>query len=315
MKTILVPLDGSALAEHALPYARALADLLSAKVRLLQVISEIDHYNLLVNDVPVMLAQDGAADDQPRPEPTAREFLRQHAASYLAQQADALHNLGVEVDTEVRLGMPAEVIVDTAREQQSALIVMATHGYGGLKRWSLGSVADRVVHGATAPVFLVRGSPEPTYVAAPLKRIMVPLDGSEQARQALPIAVDLTTRARAQLLLLTAVVPSVNVAPELISPLPNYDDVLPLACDRLRAELGDFAGELERQELVVTPVAVNGFPAEIIIDEAARRGVDLIVMATHGYSGLKRWAIGSVADKVLHATRTPLLLVRAQASK
>jgi nucleotide-binding universal stress UspA family protein len=100
-----------------------------------------------------------------------------------------------------------------------------------------------------------------------------------------------------------------------MSPVPHYDDVLPMVRDRLQSELGDLAGELERQDIVVTPVAVNGFPAETIIDEAVRRGVDLIVMATHGYSGIKRWALGSVADKVLHATRTPLLLVRAQAGE
>src|SRR6266508_3328482 len=73
-------------------------------------------------------------------------------------------------------------------------------------------------------------------------------------------------------------------------------------------------GELRRQHLSVKVAVVNGHAAEVIIDEAARRGADLIVMATHGYSGLRRWAMGSVADKVLHATRTPLVLVRARAS-
>jgi nucleotide-binding universal stress UspA family protein len=78
--------------------------------------------------------------------------------------------------------------------------------------------------------------------------------------------------------------------------------------------VGSVADELRRQDIPVTPLAVIDFAAEAIIDEAARQHADLIVMATHGYSGLKRWALGSVADKVLHATTTPLVLVRAQAN-
>ena len=82
--------------------------------------------------------------------------------------------------------------------------------------------------------------------------------------------------------------------------------------DRATSELGAQADALRLRDIAVKTAVVNGHAAEVLVDEAARRGVDLIVMATHGYSGLKRWALGSVADKVLHATTTPLLLVRAQ---
>jgi nucleotide-binding universal stress UspA family protein len=315
VKTILVPLDSSALAEQALPYAQAIATLLSANVRLLQAISKVDPFNLAVDESHQLPQPVSAPNASSNGQSSSAEFRRQQAQDYLVAKADRLRKAGLEVETQVQFGEAAEVIVEVAQAQQAEMIVMASHGYSGLKRWALGSVADKVLHAATAPVFLVRGSPEPALIAAPLKRILVPLDGSALARQALPIAVELATHAWAELVLLTAIIPPLNVAPELMSPTPRFDDAQIALRDRLLGELGTFADELQRQQLTVRPLAVNGFAAETIIDEATRLSADLIVMATHGYSGLKRWALGSVADKVLHATCTPLLLVRAQAKE
>ena len=98
-----------------------------------------------------------------------------------------------------------------------------------------------------------------------------------------------------------------------MSRFPRFDDALPVLRDRLLDELDRYAAVLQEHKAPITPVAVTGLPAESIVDEAARLGIDLIVMATHGASGLRRWAVGSVADKVLHASNTPLILVRAQA--
>ena len=81
---------------------------------------------------------------------------------------------------------------------------------------------------------------------------------------------------------------------------------------RLPDELGGLAAEFSAQGVTVSSLAQSGFPADLIVDTADERQADLIVMATHGYSGIKRWALGSVADKVLHATKTPLVLVRAR---
>ncbi|HET9224615.1 MAG TPA: universal stress protein, partial [Roseiflexaceae bacterium] len=84
------------------------------------------------------------------------------------------------------------------------------------------------------------------------------------------------------------------------------------ACEQAARDLEACALNLRREQIAATPVVVVDRTAEAIVDEAVRRDVDLIVMATHGYGGLKRWALGSIADKVLHATTTPLVLVRAQ---
>ena len=116
---------------------------------------------------------------------------------------------------------------------------------------------------------------------------------------------------RLTFVLLGVATPSIMVAPEMLAPAPLYDATLEARQELLRAELARLADGLSREQLRVTPLVAVGFPAEAIVDMAAERGADLIVMATHGHSGIRRWALGSVADKVLHTTTTPLVLVRA----
>ncbi len=316
MNTILVPLDGSALAEQILPYVRGLAPSLSARVCLLRVLADQENDNLVANGI--MWAYGIGDPPEAHREHTQRlwDTLRERAAGYLATVAMQLEQAGLDVETIVRIGPPDENIVETARSQHATLIAMVTHGYGGLRRWTLGSVTDKVVHSATTPVFIVRGV-APASRDLALKRILVPLDGSELAKQALPLAAELATCANAELILLEAVAPMTEIyagVRPLGRSIPQYADALAALRHQATRELDTLAGELRRQHLPVKVAVVNGHAAEVIIDEAARRGADLIVMATHGYSGLRRWAMGSVADKVLHATTTPLVLVRARAS-
>lgn len=134
------------------------------------------------------------------------DALRQRVQAYLHAQAQALEDAGLDVTNEVRWGSPAEVIVEVAaRYAPGALIAMATHGYSGLRRWALGSVADKVIHATTVPVLVVRGQAQP--IVRPPRRILTPLDGSGLARQALPLASEIARAAHAELILLRAVVP------------------------------------------------------------------------------------------------------------
>ena len=244
----------------------------------------------------------------------AFDILRQNAERYLEPHAKLLQAVGLDAGIDVRVGPAAEAIVEAAHGQDVKMIVMATHGYSGIKRWALGSVADKVIHATSTPVFIVRTDPpasEPT-----LRRIMVPLDGSELAWQALPLATELAKAAVAELLLVQAIPTTIEAFPGFPSrgrPIPQLADVLEGRRDQPENELGAQADELRAHGVSVSTQVVQGHAAEVLVDEAARRRVDLIVMATHGYSGIKRWALGSIADKVLHATTTPLLLVRAQA--
>jgi nucleotide-binding universal stress UspA family protein len=155
-------------------------------------------------------------------------------------------------------------------------------------------------------VLLIRSAvPQPS---PSLRRIMVPLDGSTLALQAIPLAIELAIAAHADLILFQAIAPTVEAYP--YPPLPS--SVQFALRDQARDELASFAESLRDHQIMMTPEVQLGYPGEAIIDAATQRDVDLIVMATHGLSGLKRWALGSVADKVLHATKTPLLLIHAR---
>jgi nucleotide-binding universal stress UspA family protein len=313
VKTLLVPLDGSALAELSLPHVRMLAPILGAGVRLLRVITDTASDDFAGESIAAAYGVHDSLVLQRERQRQSLEMLRQNAERYLEPHAALLQAAGLDVAIDVRCGPAADVIVEAALMQHVAMIVMATHGYSGLKRWALGSVADKVVQAASTPICIVRrqaSAREPS-----LKRIMVPLDGSALARQALPLATELAAGARAELLLLRAVAATIEAYPGFSTrgrPIPQLAEVLDALRDQATSELGALAGELRARDISAKTQVVNGHAAEVLVDEAEQRGVDLIVMATHGYGGLKRWALGSVADKVLHASTTPLLLIRAQ---
>jgi nucleotide-binding universal stress UspA family protein len=314
MSTILVPLDGSPTAEQVLPYVRLLATTLKARVKLLQVVQEAfsypypqPHEELLVG------ATRGSAGFAPAPRLTAPSpELREQAEAYLSEQVRReLH--GFDVEPLVHFGSPAETIVEVAEEHGATMIAMATHGYSGLRRWTLGSIADKVVQSSPTPVLVVRAMEQPSAAAPAVRRIMVPLDGSALARQALPYACDLARRSGSELVALTVAPMLAWTGSELLTTAQEVDEEAARLRARLQDDLAPFAPALREQQVKVVPVATFGVsPAAVIIGEAEDRGVDLIVMATHGYGGLRRWALGSVADKVLHGTTTPLLVVRTR---
>ena len=313
MKTILVPLDGSAIAEQVMPAVRLLAPLIAARVHLLVVITDEQRHRLIAQ----FAADQAAAGDQGETdwhwEHRAQMQLARAAEAYLADQTQALRAAGFDVTFEVTCGTPAERIVDIAANEPAALIAMATHGYSGLRRWTLGSVADKVVQATQTPILLVRAG-EPPAGTQSLQRILVPLDGSALAEQALPLAIELAVRAQAELLLFHALRPLVVASPGLLPfhrPAPSID----FPARGHEQALQHLRGAIERwrpPEIAVLPLVTSGEPAQEIVDIAAHEHADLIVMATHGYSGVRRWALGSVADNVLHSSATPLLLVRAQ---
>lgn len=302
-RSILVPLDGSACAEQVLPYVRLLARLLDARVRLLHVLTEVDREGIIVSGA---VSRRGAGDNLApyrEIERRAWELLRQQAEIYLAAQVDTLSSTELVVDTEVVIGVPYTCIVAAAERHPDTLIAVSTHGYGGLRRWALGSVTDKVVQTTAVPVLVVRSTAHAPTRDPVIRRIMVPLDGSDLARCVLPQAIALAQRAGAELIILRAV-----------APRTDYPGLLLMQRNQAAEALRVLAGELRQQQVIVTPVVAvdHASPAEAIVDEAAQRHVDLIVMATHGLGGMQRWVLGSVADKVLHATATPLLLMRAQ---
>jgi nucleotide-binding universal stress UspA family protein len=306
MHTLLIPLDGSALAERVLPYVRVLAPLLHADVRLLGVVSDADIERLLAYEL--VRLQEGSSETPPTAlrKQRARNQLCARARHYLYLQTEQLRAAGLKAQFAVRVGLPDDQIIAMAERTSATLIVMATHGYSGLKRWALGSVADKVVQAIQTPVLLIRSAvPQPS---PSLRHIMVPLDGSTLALQAIPLAIELAVAAHADLILFQAIAPTVEAYPYPPLPLSVQLALRDQACK----DLTSLAESLREHQITMTAEMELGYPGEAIVDAATQRDVDLIVMATHGYSGLKRWALGSVADKVLHATKTPLLLIHAR---
>jgi nucleotide-binding universal stress UspA family protein len=222
MKTILIPLDGSALAEQALPYVRTLAPLLGARVRLLNVIVDDQHEGLMAEGIAASYGVIDPLATQREREHRSLTTLTHHAEGYLDSQAALLRGQGIDTEIDVRCGPAADVIIEAAAGLDIAMIAMATHGYSGLRRWALGSVTDRVVHATATPVFVVRGAKSTPHDPVMFKRVMVPLDGSPLAAQALPMAADLAERARAELLLMQAVEVSIASYPS-IAPLGRPD--------------------------------------------------------------------------------------------
>jgi nucleotide-binding universal stress UspA family protein len=297
---ILVPLDGSALAERALSCAMMLAQGLSADLVLHRAISIPLDLKDVLRDVP----QDVEAQ---------MEQLENEASDYLDEVASHINEFGLNVCTVVECGPAAEAIVDYAEQTGIQQIVMATHGYSGISRWRHGSVAERVLQSAGVPVLLVRAGEEKTddiRQAMQCQRIMVPLDGSSVAEQVLPPAISVAQALDAEIVLFR--VPIAHISGSL-----SGDWALPLEGTLETANgiagvyLDSVAEHLREQGIEVSTAMRMGGVANVIIEYAEANEIDLIAMCTHGRTGLARWTLGSVADRVLRAGHIPLLLVRA----
>jgi nucleotide-binding universal stress UspA family protein len=301
IRHILVPLDGSALAESALPHVQTFARLTGAGVTLAQVIEPLASLRDLADSWEFTNVYAGH-----------QEAAERNADAYLGQVAQRLAAAGIPVDTRLVAGTPAEAIIQTGREFD--LIIMATHGRGGLGRWVYGSVTDKVLRGATVPVLLVRARHDGPAAVEPPRRILVPLDGSPLAEQALPLASWLAQRAGATLILLQ----SIGWAKAAIADYPQFfaaglgaDRLLEQAEENARAYLVQVGRRLEAQGLTVQVETRLDPAAEAILSGALEAQADLIVMNTHGRGGLGRWVYGSVADRVMRQATLPVLLVRA----
>lgn len=283
--TILVPLDGSPLAEHALPYAEHLAKVTSARLILCRALSAT---KLQPTEIV------GAVDE---------------AHAYMQVVADQLTSRGRMVDTTIPWGEPADEILDQVRSVRADLVVMATHGRSGLGRWLYGSVADEVLRRASVPILLVPpGSDEPWSVdRAP--RMLVPLDGSQLSEAVLGPARACATQLGAEIVL-------VQVIP--FKPYSSFGDssgyvfAFDPEADLAEAEryLSEVADRLRSTAKQVRVRAQLGEPSVTIAQIAADEKANLIMMATHGRSGLARLVLGSVATGTLRRTNIPLLLVR-----
>lgn len=284
---ILVTLDGSELAEGALPYATKLAAALHTHLVLVTV-SEATEGELGARFPDLKLEIDQSAD----------AYFR----TYLERVRDRLQQ--PEARIVVRGGDATDQILNAANETGARMIVMSTHGRSGLRRWGYGSQLSKIA-ASSVPVLAVGPQLLEARAAVELHRILVPLDGSKFAEAALPAARTLADALAAHVILLRVQPWAATVYPYVASTTytPAIDDALE---DEARIYL-------QQQVKAFSPPAemrvARGDPAAAIIDLVNGAGVDLVVMSTHARRGLVRAALGSVADRAIRAN-APVLLVK-----
>ena len=297
-RSILVPLDGSALAESALTVAGTLADRWGSELRLVHA-----HRATVAEE----LATYGITGDA----------ARSTAEHYMTGTADRLRVAHqAKISAEVVDGTAAASIAAYAASVGSDLIVMASHGRTGASRFWLGSVADAVMRSATVPVLMLRGrAPATASVSeAPFSRVLVPLDGSALAEQALPHAIALATLGATEVHLLRVEEPAESLRTSVWALAPQEPDDLP---ERLRRAGDDLQTVIDRFKSDWPPATASAEAraahrvGDAIAEVATERGTDLIAMTTHG-RGASRVILGSVADKVVRGTQCSVLLVRAR---
>ena len=304
-RKIMVPLDGSQLSEGILPYVRSFAEALKVPVELLHV---IDPEIITTFSDP----------DKGRYVDVVEADMQQHGIHYLEQVARKQlprQPSGVfTVSRTVAIGKPAEIIVDRGSAESGILIAMATHGRSGVQRWLLGSVADKVLRAATNHLLLVRttGGAQPPE-AAPLKAVLVPLDGSMVAERVLPSVATLAKKMNLEIVLLRVCSLPV-LAYEMEGYGPGFAELEGQIREEARGYLEEKVQQLKAEGLERTSyVVLQGDGAAEIIALARKTPENLIAMCTHGSSGLGRWVLGSVTDRVVRNSGDPVLVISASA--
>ncbi|MBP1706985.1 MAG: universal stress protein [Chloroflexi bacterium] len=295
---ILLPLDGSELAEAAIPYVRDLAAQLEAEV-------------YLMHACP--------------PEHVA--YLHMHQI-YLNSMAEGLRKeiqerwqppQGARVQAEVITGDAVKVILDFVRQKGIGLVAVTTHGTSGIRPWSMGHVAEKVVRGAGIPSLLIRlkGDRPVAPQKAQIQKILVPLDSSDASKIAVPYAIQLALKLKASVTIFSM---AQTVYAQSFDGMGaglgvNWDNI-DAATEKYTDEyLLGVENEIKAAGVKVDHASYLGIDAAYEILEMEKKSqADLVVMATRGRSPIASWAFGSVAEKVLREGNRPILLVREAAA-
>ncbi len=308
-RRMLVPLDGSELSEVVFPYVKELAARLDIEVVLLHVRSP----------------------EEKKKASLYQAYIKHKVEVVQRQMEDVRGEIGGEllsVRGENAVGDPVEEILRYVDESEADLVLMATHGRSGIRRFVMGSVAEKVLQASSVPVLLVpaRVSQQIAYDRWPMRRILVPLDGSELAESVLSHVETLAKQRGAgpvEVVLFIVCEPTVML--DYYPPSARFGT--PGGAVHVMPQ--DYAkGAAAKQKIVCKQYLIGvknklcdsgisarvevrvGKPAEEIIDYVEANPFHIIVMSTYGRSGLSRWAYGSVAAKVLQKAPSPVFLVR-----
>jgi len=310
-KRILIPLDGSARAERAIPIAARIARALGGSVILLRVATA-------PVDTGKYSSTSGYVEETVDADVTG-------ATNYLENIAGLNELAGIKTEVKTLTGAIAPSILSAAQSFHVNIIVMCSHGYTGFKRWALGSVADKVTCHSPVPVFVLReGEPEPATADHQPVRALVAVDGStlseavvEPAAYLAEALAESTSQQGALHLLRVVDLPvsggkfksDAHIDTGLKEQVKHEDEEYLATLVHRLSEGGDLA----HLDLAITSsVEVDPDVAEAIVKKSEQEKFDFIAMATHGRGGVQDWAMGSVSKRVLHATMLPLLIMRPQ---
>ena len=299
-RSILVPLDGSPLAEQAIPFALAIAERARCKVKLVLV-----HHPHLMEAGPAYTKVELAMQK------ADREYLRSVAARLRER-------LGRALSSAVLQGPIAQTLAKYIRELSTDLVVMTTHGRGGIQRAWLGSVTDQLIRTTEVPILVVRPREgRAVESAVDLGEMLVPLDGSPLAEAVLEPAAALARLWDGEISLVQVVRPVVLTSdPPLPFPTGYADQATAIRRESAQDYIRDVAERLRESGVKASGVAViGGGIADTLLSLARPKRVGLVAVATHGRGGLRRLALGSVADKLVRAAEMPVLVVRPAARR
>jgi nucleotide-binding universal stress UspA family protein len=292
IKRILVPLDGSGLAESVLPTVTTMAGCLGAGLVLLHIIEE--HAPQTIHGEPHLTTTGDA-------ERYLADVQRRYAGPVTMEQ----HVHGTEENNV------AQSIASHVGELQADAIALCTHGRSGLRRAVSGSIAQQVLRRAAVPVLLVRARTE---APAGLKRLLVPLSGKPDSETALGMALDIAQSCKAEMNL-AVVVPTVNTVTGDLLPAARLTPIatgeaLNVEEEQSRSYLGGVVDRLCASGIKANGAVLRGETIQTLADTAEQMAIDLIVIATHGRSGLDATFTGSVAAGLIGRVTQPVLMIK-----
>jgi nucleotide-binding universal stress UspA family protein len=283
LQKLLVPMDGSELGEKALTYAAEIAGAIGAEVQLVCVPLHGDPETKHMCDV------------------------------YIGKKAEQLQSALVKKNKSATVrpvlldeGEPATAVVDYAQKEQIGLIVLTSHGRSGIMPWTMGSTASKIIHASQVPVLLIRaGTAIPKPEEGLFGKILLPLDGSPTGEAALPYVQEISGALGSKVVILRVV--DTEVRGYSLGHVPYPEQLLKEGEQDADKYLGlvknNFSAGMART------VFKEGNAAREILKVSEEEKVNIVAMSTHGRSGIDRWMLGSVSDKVLQVGKVPLLLV------
>ncbi len=277
---ILVPLDGSEIAEQILPYVEELARKLNSEVILITV--------YLPGTCPELPFE-----------------------AYIEKKAEELRASGIRASSQVIHGEPAAEILNFADKHDAGLIIISTHGRSGVSHWPLGSIATKVVQRSHMPVLLVRSSAQKQSADKEIRKILATLDGSHFSEAIIPYVESLAKSMDSEVILARVIEPVRLPQLAAYREREKYEQEYTAKLEKeAKRYMTRKKNSLRSKGIKVVSVLLKGKPAETIIQYAEDKAVSLIALTTHGYSGITRWAYGSVTSRVIEGCLKPVLLVR-----